>query len=494
MKKIVKSSRPFMRIMMVVVLAVAIAMPTVMSASAKEYYNSFTATGTYDTLYSSIAEVQAASAEVANQIFAEGTVLLKNDGSLPLTGKGLKVSVFGSHTGGMNGITSGLQTLGFKVNKNTNIASSGTVNENDASLPKNYSADVKFNNEIEYNDAAIVVFGDSFGSVSGENSGYGFIANGPVRGSTSSKGKTQAAEGEGTANNITDPGNASVEDFKDADGNNYVLPSGKTFQQKNFAYTVWDKTEERYVTIYEEFDANDSERYEITYYKHPLMLSEEAEQIISYTTENFETVIVIFMSANQLEVGILEVDTGVSAIMWSGHRDQKTSPTGCDNMMEMAKIIVGKTNPSGHTINTWAWDFSNSTTWMNDGNSGMTFASIEGKDASEWEAERIFHGSSFAMGLRDSEGRYYIRPKRVGNNKRNYALPVMYEEDIYMGYRYYETADVEAKAGNYAGYDYQDEVVYPFGYGLSYTTFSKEIVSYDINAWTDSRNLRSCLL
>lgn len=43
-----------------------------------------------------------------------------------------------------------------------------------------------------------------------------------------------------------------------------------------------------------------------------------------------------------------------------------------------------------------------------------------------------------------------------------------YEEGIYMGYRYYETAAAEAAAGNYAGFDYDEQVVYPLGYGLHY--------------------------
>lgn len=89
------------------------------------------------------------------------------------------------------------------------------------------------------------------------------------------------------------------------------------------------------------------------------------------------------------------------------------------------------------------------------------------------------------MGLRDEDGNYYIRAKRTGNNKRKNALPVMYEEDIYMGYRYYETAAAEAAASNYNGFDYADEVAYPFGHGLSYTTFKKEIVNSDVKAWTD---------
>ncbi len=485
-----KKSKAFFAILiMSIILTVALAMPTILTAFGAEYYGSFLFDKPYNTSYSNIDEVRAASADVANKISAEGTVLLKNDGALPLAAN-QKISLFGTNSGKMTQMKSGLEAEGFGVNANSAI-STGNVAADSDTLPENYATDVKERNEFFYNDAAIVMFDEAFGAVSGENSGFGFIQNAPVK-KGEGGGKGPGAEVEGTGNGITDPQNASVEDFKDADGQQYILPSGTVFKQKNLAHTVYDNKEKKYVTVFEEYTADEQfdgkDRYTITYYKHPLMLSEAAEKLISYTTKNFETVIVLFMSANQLEVGILDQNPGISAILWSGDRNSNTNPDHRNNIHQIAKIISGTINPSGKTINTWARDFSNSSNWMNDGNSGVTFASVDGKDASEWEAGRIFHGSSFAMGLRDSEGRYYIRAKRTGNNKRKNALPVMYEEDIYMGYRYYETAAAEAAASNYTGFNYADEVVYPFGHGLSYTTFDKEIVSSDVDAWTEMNN------
>lgn len=476
------------------ILMVAVALPTAMTAKGAEYYNSFTHDMPYETDYSSIEEVAAASAKVANQISAEGTVLLKNDGSLPLAGE-LKVSLFGTSSDKLSQMASGLETYGgFSVNQNA-VISANNVETTSSTLPRNYTSDVKQKNEILYNDAAIVIFDQAFGSVSGENSGFGFIQNAPVKKAESSGGsKGPGGEVEGTGNGITDPQNASVEDFKDYEGNPYLLPSGGEFRQKNLAHTIYDNEEERYVTVYEtDYDLEEkledgTDRYTVTYYKHPLMLSEAAEEIISYTTDNFDTVIVLFMSANQLEVGILEEDPGISAILWSGDRNVNTKPDTRNNIHQIAKIITGDINPSGKTINVWNRDFTSSPTWANDGNSGVTYASVDGKDASEWEKLRIFHGSSYAMGLRDENGRYYIRAMRTNNNKRKNALPVMYEEDIYMGYRYYETAAAEAEASNYSTFNYDDEVVYPFGHGLSYTTFEKEIVDYNIEAW-DAMNV-----
>ena len=53
---------------------------------------------------------------------------------------------------------------------------------------------------------------------------------------------------------------------------------------------------------------------------------------------------------------------------------------------------------------------------------------------------------------------------------------VNYCEGIYVGYRYYETAAAEAAAGNYPGFDYDAAVTFPFGFGLSYTSFKRELL------------------
>lgn len=497
------SVKIFALIALSLIMAAAIVLPNVLTARGAEYYNSFLHDAPYNTDFSSIQEVADASAKVANQISAEGTVLLKNDGALPLTGE-MKVSLFGTSNDKLNQMASGLENQGFGVNTNAAISANlGNIvgdAEKTESLPRNYSDDVKQKNEILYNDAAIIMFDQAFGSVSGENSGFGFIANAPVK-KAEGGGKGPGAEVEGTGNGITDPQDASVEDFKDYHGNPYLLPSGGEFKQKNLAHTIYDNKEKRFVTVYEtgynleeKLDDGETDRYTVEYYKHPLMLSEAAEELVAYATDNFDTVVVVFMSANQLEAGILEQDPGVSAVIWSGDRNSNTKPDGRNNIHQIAKIITGEVNPSGRTINTWARDFTSDPTWANDGNSGVTYASVDGKDATEWEKARIFHGSSYAMGLRhdgeqfeDKIDRYYIRAMRTNNNKRKNALPVMYEEDIYMGYRYYETYAAD-KGRNDEGTGegdvwYDDAVVYPFGHGLSYTTFEKEIVDVEDADW-----------
>jgi len=72
-------------------------------------------------------------------------------------------------------------------------------------------------------------------------------------------------------------------------------------------------------------------------------------------------------------------------------------------------------------------------------------------------------------------------PTPMGFKADGTAYFVEYKEGIYYGYRYYETAAVEAAAGDYPGFDYDSAVVFPFGYGLSYTTFAETLDSVEVS-------------
>ena len=112
----------------------------------------------------------------------------------------------------------------------------------------------------------------------------------------------------------------------------------------------------------------------------------------------------------------------------------------------LAEILNGTINPSGRLVDTYARDLKADPTYQNVGLYEYTNTTTQ-------------------------EG--------VGNTEEFYcstgqAFTVEYEEGIYVGYRYYETAAYEASVGNYEGFDYDKAVIYPFGYGLSYTTFDME--------------------
>ena len=171
---------------------------------------------------------------------------------------------------------------------------------------------------------------------------------------------------------------------------------------------------------------NDSSR---TY----LELSTQEEALIDYCGDHFDKVIVLVNSTNQMQLGKLD-DPRVDAVL-------NVAITGQSGTRAIPKILDGSINPSGHLIDTYAYDYK--------------------KEPS------------------------YANRFKTGNH-------IMYNEDIYFGYRWYETADAEHYFDNETreGYDengdekeltgYDAMVQYPFGHGLSYTTFEWSVDSFKI--------------
>ena len=172
---------------------------------------------------------------------------------------------------------------------------------------------------------------------------------------------------------------------------------------------------------------------------HMLELTDTEKDLIRYVKANFPKVILIVNSSNAMELAEVnasktEDNLGVDAILWVGH-------TGNDGAAAIGNILSGKVSPSGRTADTYAVDFTKDPTFTNFGSNGQNFEN----------------------GERMNNNVY------VGDTMTDYHS-VEYREGIYVGYRYYETK------GHDAGEAWYDEnVVYPFGYGLSYTTFTQEI-------------------
>ncbi|MBR5346387.1 MAG: glycoside hydrolase family 3 C-terminal domain-containing protein, partial [Deltaproteobacteria bacterium] len=152
--------------------------------------------------------------------------------------------------------------------------------------------------------------------------------------------------------------------------------------------------------------------------RHYLELTQDEEELLDIIKgQNYEKVIVLINSSNAMELGFVE---GVDAALWIG------SP-GAVGFNAVGKALTGEVNPSGRLTDIYAYDLTTSPAYYNAG--------------------------SFTY----------------GNLKRNY---VEYAEGIYVGYRYYETAAADGFI------DYESTVQYPFGYGLSYTTFAQSIESF----------------
>ena len=263
------------------------------------------------------------------------------------------------------------------------------------------------------------------------------------------------SSGEGrTDGYVTD----EVEDNLDSEGNPYTYEDGEEFTHKSLG-TDADGTE----------------------YKHTSQVGNDTEELIHYCAENFKKVIILITSDSALEIGILEASDEVDAILWTGDPGsagwQGLSYGGYDLIGE---LLNGNISPSGKTTDLWAWDFTANSTWANDGNSGNSYTSAEAEEAYGYT------GVSVTKAFRTDDGEYAVRQQHTSSDTVSNYYTVKYEEDIYYGYRYYETADAEAAKGNYEGFEYDHSVVYPFGYGLTYTSFEKEIVDVDDDDWNDS--------
>lgn len=168
--------------------------------------------------------------------------------------------------------------------------------------------------------------------------------------------------------------------------------------------------------------------------KHYLELQQTETDMLNYCEEKYEHVIVIINSSNAMELGFLE-NENIDAAIWIGG-------PGSTGLQSVADIICGKVNPSGKLADTYAYDLTTAPSYYT--STAGTYTNYDKFD--------------------DSADGY--------DNKVDGGV-TWYTEGIYVGYRYYETAAAE-------GYlNYEDTVQYPFGYGLSYTSFDWEIENQD---------------
>ena len=177
---------------------------------------------------------------------------------------------------------------------------------------------------------------------------------------------------------------------------------------------------------------------------HALMLEDNEAALVQHVKQYFDKVIVIINSSNIMQIPELAEEKtasnlGVDAILWIGN-------PGNSGAAAVGRILTGEVNPSGKTVDLWEKDFSKGPTWTN------FSQQTQNKDAS---------GNAMDAIIYDAEG--------ADTGYRT----VEYREGIYLGYKYYETlyADAEDKEEAYSN------VLYPFGYGLSYTTFDWELSS-----------------
>ncbi len=145
-------------------------------------------------------------------------------------------------------------------------------------------------------------------------------------------------------------------------------------------------------------------------------------EILSYLNDNFENVVLVLNSNAALELSWLEQFPHITSVI--------NAP---DGLLALAEVITGEVNPSGRTVDTFAAD-------------------------------------ALASPAAQNFGDYQYVNEDGTLSKYNY---VSYAEGIYVGYKYYETRyeDTVLGQGNAGDFTYSNEVVFPFGYGLSFTDF-----------------------
>ena len=433
-------------------IAVALVMGTsvfagtafVSAAEGETEQNSLTK---YYTDYNSMEDAKKAAEDLNRQIVGEGASLLKNkDEALPMKGSEW-VSVFGVKADNLVGasdsagawssdsgssdetIADALTHAGFKVNptlKDYYSRDNSGIGEEIYEFPGSVDSSTKL-----YNDAAFIVLSREGGE-----------------GSDASRTTSQTVD--------EDDDHAAL--YTDADGNTY---------------------------------------------KHYLMLTDEEEALIEYVTARFDKVIVITNTSNAMELEDLENSDKISAILHIGR-------PGVGGLAGMTDILTGL-SPSGGLVDEWMTDFTTDPTWYNFGSNNQT----GGLTVNYGTEDEPVYGEDPSKGT-DKDGNKYVKegdvwykldangdkvPVYGGNTYTSYDTEgyhgVDYEEGIYLGYKYYETVYTEIVKGNLA-YNaetkaltenaqsagqsettldaaeawWEDNVLYPYGYSLNYTTFS----------------------
>lgn len=154
--------------------------------------------------------------------------------------------------------------------------------------------------------------------------------------------------------------------------------------------------------------------------RHFLEISKEEEALLTYLGQNYEKVVVLVNTCNAFELGFLETIPGIDACLQVGY-------TGTRGALSLPKVLYGEISPSARLTDTYAYDF-----FTNPSN-------------------------AFSENFFLHNGKRFIE-KIAG---------------IYIGYKWYETADLMGLWTPENGYEngYNSVVQYPFGYGLSYTDF-----------------------
>ncbi|MFA6829613.1 MAG: glycoside hydrolase family 3 C-terminal domain-containing protein, partial [Bacilli bacterium] len=182
-----------------------------------------------------------------------------------------------------------------------------------------------------------------------------------------------------------------------------------------------------------------------------LALHKNEKDLLKFARENFSKVVVLLNSPYQLETE--EIKKFSDAILYIGQ-------PGLTGFAGVSEILVGKTNPSGHLTDTYATSSLSSPAVINSGTRTQTFSNYE----------------------------TVMKPTLKSMNASHLSFQA---ENIYIGYKYYETryydqvrnrfnATDAVGSSNGNSWNYSSEITFPFGYGLSYSEFKQTLDSVTV--------------
>lgn len=422
-----KGKRVVINVLMVIVCILTVVINAI-APWGREALDGYYGTYAVKTDKEKMEQYLAKGEETAYDVQAEGTVLVKNNGVLPLRKtKVSNVNVFGwASTNWLASGSGSAQTVGINTDLLAALNESGFA----------------YNTELA----------DMYES---------FMASNPYKDALHNYAEKTCRLYEPSisdANYYTEEMLANALDFSDTAIVVLGRYSGESIDCPRVQYKITEtekgKCEETDVVV------DDSRTF--------LDISTEEEALLKYVAENYENVIILMNNTNQMNLSFLEDIDGIDACLVTG-------TTGINAAAAIPAILSGKVNPSGRLTDTYAYDFATSSTYANSGEEG----------------EGMYTN---ADGLYPADG--VTTNPNVGDSPLYEGVSyVDYVEGIYVGYKWYETADAEGfwdEVDNQYGKGYEGVVQFPFGYGLSYTTFTQEIVEThptDLKKLTDENSV-----
>lgn len=375
-------------------------------------------TAYYKAEFSSVAELDAAKRELAVSIAAEGSVLLKNNnGALPLN--------VGSETVTVWGLNSIAPTLGGMMGSAVSAAVAAGQTEVgilDALTTKGVKLNTTmtdFYRQDQFADQVRRAF--FFGA---ELLGHSMTANfAPIYEPVNS-----FQIGELSPNSYTSDVLAS------ADGTTaIVFLTRDSSESADYSDAMTDPSGNTFTS--------------------PLGISEYERQMIRLAKEHCNGKVIVLLNTDAvMEIEELKQDPDIDAILWTGL-------PGMYGFEGVVDVLIGNESPSGRMVDTYAVSATSAPAMVN-----------------------------FDIHTYDNCSTAPGSPLTWDNLADAYLVE---SEGIYIGYKYYETryedsvlgqGNAGATAGSSTGaaWNYADEVSYPFGYGMSYTTFSQELMSVNV--------------